>query len=195
MVTQRHQPVLGDVVHIALLPERSEKHPAVVRDARSLLRVQRVLVFGRGGAGKSTFAICLSRVTGLPVIELDKHFWSEDLAPLPEDEWTTVQEELAAGNEWIMDGDLGPYDAPAARLHRADMVVVLDLSLVRCVWRAVRRSREGAGFWVWLVTWRWRSRHKVLSAAAAHASQAQLRILRTPKQVDGFLADASITAC
>lgn len=142
--------------------------------------MERVVVLGRGGAGKSTFARRLSRITGLPAVELDKHFWSADLAPLPADAWLALQERIAAGNQWIMDGDLGPFDAPAVRLHRADTVVVLDPALLRCAWRAVRRSREGADFWLWLLTWRWRSRDTLLDAVSAHAPQAHLAILRSP---------------
>jgi adenylate kinase family enzyme len=44
--------------------------------------VKRVVVLGRGGAGKSTVAVQLGMLTGLPVMELDKHFWSSDLSPL-----------------------------------------------------------------------------------------------------------------
>lgn len=156
--------------------------------------MERLVVLGRGGAGKSTFALHLSQVTGLPVIELDRHFWSEDLAPLPVEVWVHVQEQLAADDQWIMDGDLGPYDATAVRLRRADTVVVLDLSLVRCAWRAARRSRERADFWWLLFTWRWRRRSRVLGAVAAHAPQADVRVLRTPRQVRRFLATAASTA-
>lgn len=159
-----------------------------------LANVKRIVVFGRGGAGKSTFALDLSRTTGLPVVELDKQFWSEGLNPLPPDKWDRVQARLAAREQWILDGDLGPYDAPATRLRRADTVVVLDLSLARCAWRAARRAREGSAFWWWLLTWRWRSRGKVLGAVAAHAPQARLIILCTPAQVRLFLATASIAS-
>jgi len=155
--------------------------------------VERV-VLGRGGAGKSTLAVDLSRVTGLPVIELDRRFWSEDLSPLPVRVWVQVQETLADAERWIMDGDLGPHDAPAPRLRRADTVVVLDLSLPRCAWRAARRSRERADFWLWLITWRRRSRGTVLDAVAAHAPQADVHHLRTPAQVTRFLATAASTA-
>lgn len=157
---------------------------------RSLTQVERVVIFGRGGAGKSTLALHLCRVTGLPVVELDRHFWSDDLSPLSVEAWVHVQEQLAASQRWIMDGELGPYDAPAARLHRADTVVILDLSLARCAWRAARRSREHVAFWWWLLTWRWCSRSTVLDAVAAHAPLADLRVLRTPAQVRRFLATA-----
>jgi adenylate kinase family enzyme len=136
---------------------------------RSLTDVDRVVILGHGGAGKSTLAVHLSLVIGLSVIELDKHYWNEDLTPMPVESWVRMQEQLAAADRWIMDGDLGPYDVPAPRLRRADTVVVLDLSPVRCAWRAARRSRERADFWWWLLTWRWRSRSRVARTARAPA--------------------------
>jgi len=84
---------------------------------------RRVVVLGRGGAGKSTTANHLSQLTGLPMIELDKHSWSADLVPLTKNAWADLQRELAASGRWIMDGDLGPYDVRCPRLHRADTVV------------------------------------------------------------------------
>ncbi len=153
-----------------------------------------MVVFGRGAAGKSTLARDLSGITGVPVIELDQHFWSEDLCPLSDHDWIVVQERLAGGDWWIMDGDLGPYDVPAPRLRRADTVVILDLSLARCVWRAARRSRERADFWWWVIIWRWRSRRQVMDAVASNAPQAQVHLLRSPAKVRRFLNAVSNAA-
>ena len=49
-------------------------------------------------------------MTGLPVIELDKHFWQSGLAATPRGQWAAIQRQLAARESWIMDGDMGPYD-------------------------------------------------------------------------------------
>ncbi len=152
--------------------------------------MQRVVVLGRGGAGKSTAAVELGRITGLPVVELDEHFWGPDLAPLAVQEWTRRQQELAAAPRWIMDGDLGPYDAPAARLMRADTVLILDFGLLRCAWRAARRSRERADFWWWLLTWRRRARPTMMHAVAAHAPRATVHVVRTPRELRAFLLTA-----
>jgi hypothetical protein len=56
----------------------------------------------------------------LPVNELDKHFWSSDLALLPIKRWKAVQRNLISAERWILDGDLGPYDALDVRLQAAD---------------------------------------------------------------------------
>jgi hypothetical protein len=150
--------------------------------------MERVVVMGRGAAGKSTAVVRLGRLTGLPVIELDKHFWRPGLAPMPPDEWIQLQHKLAADDRWIMDGDLGAHDAPAARLARADTVLIFDFSMARCAWRAGRRSRERADFWWWLLTWRYRSRGGVLHAVATFAAEADVHVLRTPRDVHRFLS-------
>jgi len=155
--------------------------------------VERVVVLGRGGAGKSTAAVELGYLTGLPVVELDKHFWGPDLAPLTVQEWTRRQQRLAEAPRWIMEGDLGPYDAPAARLARADTILILDFGLMRCVWWEVRRSREKADFWRWLLTWRRRARPTVLHAVAALAPRATVHVVRTPRARWTFLLTARTT--
>ena len=57
--------------------------------------VERVLVLGRGGAGKSTFARRLGAVTGVPVV--DAVFWAAGLDGLSRAEWVARQRELSAG--------------------------------------------------------------------------------------------------
>ena len=53
-----------------------------------------------------------------------------------------------------MDGDLGKYDELSVRLQAADTVLILDFSLLLCLVRAMRRSKERRDFWWWLITWR-----------------------------------------
>ncbi len=149
--------------------------------------MRRIVVLGRGGAGKSTLAARLGTVLALPVIELDRHFWSPDLTPMPKDRWARVQHGLASGPGWIIDGDLGPYDVLPVRLRAADTVIVLDFALWRCAWRAVRRSRENLAFWRWLIGYRRRSLPIVLAAIADHAGHAELHLLRNPAAVERLL--------
>jgi len=52
--------------------------------------MRRILILGRGGAGKSTLAARLGAALALPVIELDKHFWARDLTPTPKDRWVRI---------------------------------------------------------------------------------------------------------
>jgi adenylate kinase family enzyme len=149
--------------------------------------MQRVVILGRGGAGKSVLARALGEALDLPVVELDREFWSAALDPLPIGEWRRRQEVLAGGPAWIMDGDLGPYDDLEPRLARADTVVVLDLPLWLCGWRALRRGRERRDFWLWVVRWRRRSRPLVLQAIARWAPAAEVVVLRSRRAVTAWL--------
>jgi hypothetical protein len=129
----------------------------------------------------------LSELTALPLIELDKVFWRAGLLATPRDEWVSLQEKLVATEGWIMDGDLGPYDAVEVRLRAADTIILLDFSLIRCAWRAALRSRERADFWRWLVAYRFRSR-PILMRATNHAAAANLQVLRGPRALRQFVA-------
>ena len=150
--------------------------------------MRRVVVLGRGGAGKSVFARRLGARTGLPVVELDREFWQGGLRPLSRTGWSAVQARLAAGEEWILDGDLGPTTCStcgcAGRTRSC-------CSTTRC--RAapggpLRRGRERADFWRWVVAYRWRSRPAVLATVARVAPGAALHVLRGPRAAERFLS-------
>jgi adenylate kinase family enzyme len=155
--------------------------------------VDRVVILGRGGSGKSTLARCLGSLTGLPVFELDKHFWRPGLMATPRKEWIALQEKLVATDRWILDGDLGPYDVVEVRLRAADTVIFLDFSFVRCAWRAFRRSRESTDFWRWLVAYRFQSRPILMAAIASDAPHVVLHVFRSAKRLNRFVA--ALTAC
>ena len=95
-------------------------------------------MIGSGGAGKSVFAVELGRRTGLPVIHLDREFWSPGWVPMEEDRWEARVRELVAQDRWIMDGNYG--GTMGIRFERADTVIFLDLPRLVCLGSAIRRS-------------------------------------------------------
>ena len=68
----------------------------------------------------------LSEITGVKLVELDKVFWGPELAATPREQWIKLQQELTTEKEWILDGDLGPYDAVEVRLQSADTIIFLE---------------------------------------------------------------------
>jgi adenylate kinase family enzyme len=151
--------------------------------------MKRVVILGPGASGKSTLAVRLGAITGLRVIEMDKVFWRPGLVATPRDQWVKIQQMLVAENGWIMDGDLGPYDAVEVRLRATDTIIFLDFSIVRCAWRAVWRSRERADFWLWLLRYRRQSRPLLMKAFANHATNTSLHVLRNPAELRRFVED------
>jgi adenylate kinase family enzyme len=153
--------------------------------------VERVLVLGRGAAGKSTLARRLGALTGLPVTELDQCFWQPGVIATPRERWADIQHKLIQCDVWIIDGDLGPYDVLEPRLQVADTVIILNFSLVRCAWRTIRRSSEGIDYWRWVIGYRRRSLPVLMATIAEHAPRARVHLLRTPRAVDSLLAAIS----
>lgn len=149
--------------------------------------MNRVVVVGRGGSGKSTFSQRLSAATGLPVIELDKLYWEDSLQPLTSDQWRSRQSRVADEETWIMDGDLGPFDVLEPRLRRADTVVVMDTPLVMCLWRALRRDRRRIDFWLWVFRWNRTYRPQILADVELYAPGSAIVMLSSEKSISRFL--------
>ncbi len=149
--------------------------------------MKRVVVFGRGGSGKSTLCRRLAQFTGLPVIELDTIYWDESLRPLTPEEWSRRQSIVVQADEWILDGDLGPYDVTEPRLSRADTVIIMDTSLTTCVWRAVRRGRQRFDFWAWVFRWGRTYRPQILADVQRYAPAAEVVRLSNTRAADRWL--------
>jgi adenylate kinase family enzyme len=99
--------------------------------------MQRVLIVGICGAGKSTLARELAARLNLPLVHLDREFWQPGWI-LPEPAWwQTHVRELAAGDRWIMDGSYA--STLHHRLPRADTIVHLDFPRSIAMYRILKR--------------------------------------------------------
>src|SRR5262249_6798609 len=99
--------------------------------------MQRVLVIGISGAGKSTFARQLAVSTRLPLIHLDTEFWQPGWKVTERAEWRAKVAKLAEREAWIMDGNYGA--SLDLRLPRADTLMWFDYPRLLCVWRVLWR--------------------------------------------------------
>jgi adenylate kinase family enzyme len=149
-----------------------------------------VVILGRGASGKSTLARRLGSITGLPVIELDKVFWRPDLvANTPRSVGRRARSlSRKMDGSWMV--TLVPTTLSRFGFERRTLIF-LDFSLVRCSWRAVRRSCERADLWRWLLAYRCQSRPILMQAIANHAATADLRVLRDPEALRRFVADVA----
>ncbi len=102
--------------------------------------MQRVLIIGCGGAGKSMLAREMGKRTGLPVVHLDQLFWRPGWNKAPPDEWRRGLTEALAGERWIIDGNYG--GTMDVRLRASDTVVYLDFPRWVCLAGVTRRRIE-----------------------------------------------------
>lgn len=99
--------------------------------------MQRILIIGSPGAGKSTLAHALAERAGLPLHHLDRIHWLPGWIERDRNEARAAVEKVLASERWIIDGNYG--STMAQRLPRADTVVWLDYPTSLCLWRALRR--------------------------------------------------------
>jgi adenylate kinase family enzyme len=163
--------------------------------------MQRVLVIGPGGAGKSTLARRLSERTGLPLVHLDALHWRPGWVAVPREEWSRTIDSLLARERWIMDGNYG--GTLDRRLAACDTVIFLDASRIRCVQQVVKRRLRGRrgpdmaegcperltwSFLWWIWTYPTRRRPGILQRLSALRADQHAVVLRSRADVERFLA-------
>lgn len=112
--------------------------PAAPSWAAELLTEPRMLVLGCPGSGKTTLAQRVRRATGRPLIHLDDEHWGPGWQRPSDEEWVRRQRELAAGPEWIIEGDYLP--TVPIRAECATAALVVDTATLTCLYRVVRRA-------------------------------------------------------
>lgn len=96
----------------------------------------RIAVWGYPGSGKTTFALKLSHQLGHKLIHTDKlskDYECESFSHFKKAALAQIDSE-----KWILDGNLG--ELRLAVLNRADLVLILNLSILVGVWRIIART-------------------------------------------------------
>lgn len=98
---------------------------------------ERIMIFGRPGSGKTTFALALGKRLHLPVFHLDKYAWQANWVERPYSEFMQEQNKLVAHKKWIIDGN-HPWSFET-RYSKADIAIYFDYPRWICLWRLLKR--------------------------------------------------------
>lgn len=93
--------------------------------------MEKVIIIGCPGAGKSTFARKLKEKTGLPLFYLDMIWHKEDGTNISRDEFDGKIKEIMKKEQWILDGNY--IRTLEMRLKECDTVFLLDYPLELCL--------------------------------------------------------------
>ena len=83
--------------------------------------MNRVMVIGCPGSGKSTFSKALHEITKLPLYHLDMMYWNSDRTTLERDVFNKRLFDTVRKDKWIIDGNYG--STIEIRLQACDTVV------------------------------------------------------------------------
>ncbi|MEA2561124.1 MAG: hypothetical protein QOH06_2628 [Acidobacteriota bacterium] len=101
--------------------------------------MERVVVIGNSGGGKSTLSRQLAARFDLPCTDLDCLLWVPGWQLVPAEIYQAEHSRLIAGERWLLDG-LGMHDSIASRLARATDIILIDMPLWMHYWLAAERQ-------------------------------------------------------
>lgn len=160
--------------------------------------MERIVIIGCGGAGKSTLARQLGDKLDIPVVHLDKLFWKPGWVEMSKDEFDALHRRELAKERWIMDGNFNR--TMPERVARCDTIIYLDFSRFACLMGVLKRVLTTYGTvrpdmgegcperfdlefmkWVWNYNKNKRQRNYRLLNEAEHAETIVLKNRRAVK--------------
>ena len=99
--------------------------------------MERIVIIGCGGAGKSTLARQLGKKLNIPVVHLDKLWWKPGWVESSREEFDAKLAEELVKPQWIMDGN---FDRTIPeRIARCDTIIFLDINRFTCLMGVLKR--------------------------------------------------------
>ncbi|GAA0177506.1 DNA topology modulation protein [Clostridium sediminicola] len=168
--------------------------------------MQKIMILGSGGAGKSTSARNLSKITGIKVFYMDKLFWKPGWVSIPRDELKEKLKSITKLDSWIIDGNY--RSTIDVRLKEADTVIYLDFSTWLCLWGIVKRrflySRkmrpditEGCKekidleFFMWVLNFRRKNRKEILKMIRNNCEEKSVYIFKNRRELEKFVGEVN----
>ena len=169
--------------------------------------MKRIMIIGCCGAGKSTLARRLNAITNLPLYHLDQYYWKENWTETPKEEWGPIVINLAKKEEWIIDGNYGGTFQP--RMDRADTIIYLKYSTLKCLSRVTKRvikyhgkvrldmpdgcrERFHFGFFHYVATFNMVRGKSILARLNNCRENANVVVLKSDKEVHAYLENLQI---
>lgn len=163
--------------------------------------MNRIILIGCGGAGKSTLSRKISEKLELPLYHLDRIFWNKGWVETPKDQFDEDVKELINKDKWIIDGNY--RRTLDMRVEKADTVIFINMPTYICIYRVIKRrliyrnkSRpdiaegcvEGIDFefFLWILTYNRKIRPSVFKTLSK-CKNKNIIILNSKKEVNKFM--------
>lgn len=165
--------------------------------------MERILIIGNAGSGKSTFATILAEKTGLPLVHLDRLYWRGNWEHCSREEFDAILQTELLKPQWIIDGNFNR--TIPQRLKYCDRVFYFDLPTCVCLWGITKRVLQNYGrtrkdmggncpehfdknkISLYRNVLRFNREHRTQYLEMLNNSGVQVTIFKTRKQVKQFL--------
>lgn len=167
--------------------------------------MERIIIIGSCGAGKSTLAVKLAKKLDLPLVHLDKIKFIGDWQERSKDEFNSILLSELEKPRWIIDGN---YNRTIPlRMQYCDTVIFLDFPRLVCMWGVITRvikyhgktrpdmggnCRERFDPEFMKFVWQFQTKHRRrYLEMLANAGDKKVIILRNRRQVKKFLEEVT----
>ncbi len=166
--------------------------------------MQKIMVIGPGGGGKTTFCRQLGEILDVPVYGMDKLQFQAGWKLSPEVTVLSAHQGILQKTRWIIDG-FGPQISIEERILHADTAIIIQYPLWRHFWWTFKRQVKGIfrtnldfpdGCTVWplwrcVFHWTYCAHQKLvpgyLELVRARHSGVTLYWVQTPSELAGVL--------
>ncbi len=162
--------------------------------------MEKIIIIGCSGSGKSTFARKLSAKTNIPLYYLDMIWHKPDKTTLTEREFDEQLSALLNQDTWIIDGNY--QRTLEMRLKKCDTVFLLDIPTHICLEGA--KSRIGKqrvdlpwletefeeDFQQWIYQYPNKSLPKIMELLDKYKNDKQIIIFKSRDEAENFLANS-----
>jgi len=166
--------------------------------------MNRIMIIGCCGAGKSTLSRKLHKITGLELIHLDQHYWKPNWVETHKAEWEKIVTNLSEKPNWIIDGNYG--GTMNIRFERADTIIYLDYPTIKNLWRITKRilkyhgqvrpdmpegckERFDLAFYHYVATYNLVRRKSLMNKMEKLKEEKRILIFKNDKEADVFLKE------
>jgi len=158
--------------------------------------MQRIIVIGCPGSGKSRLSRTLHNQMGIPLYHLDMMYWNADKTTVEKSVFLERLSAVLKKDEWIIDGNYG--STMELRMAACDTVIFLDYPLEVCLDGVKERrgkprsdmpwieTEEDAEFIEFIKSYNEQQKPKVLELLKKYGDK-NIIIFKSREQVDAFL--------
>ena len=158
--------------------------------------MEKIIVIGCPGSGKSVFSRALHEVISIPLYHLDLLYWKEDKTTVTKEIFLGKLENILKTKKWIIDGNYG--STMKMRIQECDTVFFLDYPVEVCL-DGIRERKgkarpdmpwveegEDSEFISFIKSYKKESRPKVINLLRQY-SEKNIIIFKSRSEADSYL--------